>query len=265
MTRSLLHRFVGGTRQVLVLQLIVSVTAVGLAGWTMGVTNDLIRERERLRTRITQLEETLVAHDVVVPSTATVVDAAAPQRTRDAYPPSVTLPTEQTPDAPAATTETPAPAETQEPSFNPGQIIGDLFTPPPPLRTIVLHARSAADARVAQVIAQDLQRTGDIRVGVVVMTARDQRQSGYSYFDGRQSRPAADLMQRFHDIARRNEVAAWSAQLRGVALPAQGEFATDRMDIVLPPLPRPQIDRLDPAITNRDPQLEQQTPPPVIR
>jgi hypothetical protein len=163
------------------------------------------------------------------------------------------------------TTETPAPDEARQPSFNPGQIIGDLFTPPPPMRTIVLHARSAGDARVAQRIGEDMQRAGDIRVGVVVMTPRDQRQSGYSYFDGRQSRPAADLMQRFHDIARRNEVAAWSAQLRGVALPAQGEFTADRMDIVLPPLPPPPINRLDPAIINRDLPLEQQTQPPVIR
>jgi hypothetical protein len=41
----------------------------------------------------------------------------------------------------------------------------------------------------------------------------------------------------FHETARRLEIAQWSAQLRGTALPAQGEFTADRLDIILPPLP----------------------------
>jgi len=35
--------------------------------------------------------------------------------------------------------------------------------------------------------------------------------------------------------------------LRGVALPAQGEYGADRLDIVLPALTPLQLQRLDPA------------------
>jgi hypothetical protein len=96
------------------------------------------------------------------------------------------------------------------------------------------------------------------------MPAGDTRQSGYSYFDGRQNRAAAALMQRFHDIARENEVAAWSAQLRGNALPAQGEYTADRMDVVLPPLrtvlnPNLQQFRAQPGVLQRQPQQQAPT------
>lgn len=229
----MLHGFINGARQVLVLQLLIAIGAVALAGWTLGITSDLIRERERLRARVSQLEETLVTNDIVVPSNATVVATAA-QRTRDAYPPS----------APQAAS-TAAPAE--ESAFNPGQIIGDLFTPPPPMRIVVVHVRSDAEARILAAVVDGLRQSAEVRTLISVMAPRDQRAPGYAYFDGRQSSAAAALMQHFHDSARENEVAPWSAQLRGVALPAQGEYAIDRMDIVLPALSPAQVLRLDPA------------------
>jgi hypothetical protein len=221
----MLHRFVSGARQLLILQLIVAVLAIALAGWTLGVTNDLVRERERLRARVAQLEETLVANDVVVPSTTTVV-ASAQQRARDVYPPSIS--------------EGAHAAPVENSPFNPGQIITDLFTPPPPLRHVLLHTRTEADARAALAIAAALQEeTPNIIVRVAPAPVRDQRQAGYAYYDGRQSASVAALMQRFHEIARRHDVAPWSAQLRGIAMPAQGEYAPDRLDIILPALPAP--------------------------
>lgn len=286
MARSILGSFVSGTRQVLVLQLFISIGAVALAGWTLGVTNDLIRERNRLKDRVVQLEQTLAASDIVVPPTAELVNPP----TSDAYPPSVTLPEDEKPEEPASEptpepqqqaeneptpqppTETPLePTDPRPPTvtppdrtFNPGQILGELFAPVPPLRTVVLHARSAADARVAQTLAAELTQTSNVRVAVDVLAAGDARQPGYSYFDGRQSRAASALMQRFHDIARRREVAAWSAQLRGVALPAQGEFTADRLDIVLPPLPTAptrnlDLQRIDPRVLQRQTQPQQPT------
>ena len=104
--------FVSGTRQVLAAQLVVSVGAVALAGWTLGVTNELIRERDRLKDRVVQLEQTLAASDIVVPPTAEVVN---PAPTQDAYPPSVTLPEETAPETPTepqqqAENDTPPPS-----------------------------------------------------------------------------------------------------------------------------------------------------------
>lgn len=282
MARSVLGSFVSGTRQMLAIQLIISVSAVGLAGWTLGVTNDLIRERNRLNQRVIQLEETLVTNNIVVPSTVTVVDPPRPQQTT--YPPSVTLPEQPPapPEAPPERTpsegqqpapETPAPQPTPQPEtppaaepprFDPGVII-DLFRPPPALRTIVLHVRSEADRATAQSIATELTRAGNgVQVTVVVMPPRDPRQSGYAYFDGRQSRAAAAFMQQFHDAARRREVAPWSAQLRGVALPAQGEYTAERLDVVLPPLPTaPTGQRVDPRRFQEPPPVVQQGP--IIR
>ncbi len=238
MARSVLHRFVSGARQVLAAQLVIAVLAVALAGWTLGVTSTLIRERDRLRDRVGQLEETLVAHDVVVPSTATVVATPA-QNTRNAYPPA----------APQAARAGAGDAS----GFNPAQIITDLFTPAPAMALIIVHVRSEAEARIAAPIVETLEQAGDVRVAINQMAARDQRPAGYAYFDGRQSGAAAALMQRFHDSARSNEVAPWSAQLRGVALPAQGEYAADRMDIVLPALSPAQVQRLDPAQAHAPP------------
>jgi hypothetical protein len=276
MARSLLRSFVSGTRQMLTAQLIVSISAVALAGWTLGVTNDLIRERDRLKERVIQLEQSMGDQGIVVPSTTATVDQpAAP--TANAYPP------EQTGAPPPATTEpappksdeiqpgaappaespagTPAPADTpatQAPAnraFNPAQIIGDLFTPPPPLRTVVLHVRGRSDAAMAERIARGFGE--QISASVDVMQPGDPRQSGYAYYDGRQSRSAAAVVARFNDIARHYQVAPWSAQLRGVALPAQGDYSTDRLDIVLPQLPAP------PAAPQRvDPRAVQVTPPP---
>lgn len=250
MARSLLGSFVGGTRQMLSVQLFVSIGAVALAGWTLGITNDLIRDRDRLRERVIQLEESLTARGITVPATPAVVDQTPPPADSP-YPPSVTLPEPAPVDVRNEAPEAADPSKPTEPApsapategraephpFNPGQILGELFAPPPPMRTIVLHVRAEEDAAVAQSIARTLSQSGQVRVAVDIMAPRDPRSSGYSYFDGRQSRDAASLVAQFNDIARGFEIAPWSAQLRGVALPAQGEYGADRLDIVLPPLP----------------------------
>lgn len=222
MKRSLLAGFVRGTRQVLAAQLVVAVLAVAIAGWTLAITGELIRERDRLRDRVIQLEQTLASRDIVVPSTADVVNPATPME--NAYPPSIE--------------GSAAPPDAAD-GFNPGQLIADLIAPAPPLRRIVLHVRNPDDRDEAEAIAAELRGVANVAVLINAMPARDARPSNYSYFDGRQSRTAAAVVQSFHDIARERGIAAWSAQLPGVALPAEGEFGADRLDIVLPPLPPP--------------------------
>ncbi len=281
MAGSVLQSFVSGTRQVLAAQLFVSVGAVALAGWTLGVTNELIRERDRLRERIIQLEENMGSRGIVVPSTPTVIDTAPPPA-ETVYPGEVGLneepaapadpqsdrpePTDATPQdqTPAEPTPRP-PTRVDERTFNPGQILSGIFAPAPALRTVVLHARSERDADYARRLGEELAQSAEMRVVVDVLSPRSQQQSGYAYFDGRQSRAAAALVTQFNDLARRHEIAAWSAQLRGNALPAQGEYTADRIDIVLPALPAPnlQLQRVDPRVLQRAPA--QQDPPPQIR
>jgi hypothetical protein len=227
--RSLLSKFVSGTRQLLAAQLFVGVAAVALAGWSLGITNDLIRDRNRLRDRVIQLEETLAGRGITVPPHPTIVDVTGPAD-NSAYPPSAQL-AESNVVAYAPGAEAPARA------FNPGQALGDLFAPAPPIRTIVLHARGDADAAIARHIAGELEQTQPARIVVNVLAPRDPHASGYSYFDGRQSRAAVSLVARFNDLARGINAAPWSAQLRGTALPANAEFGADRLDIVLPALP----------------------------
>jgi hypothetical protein len=271
MAGSVLHSFVSGTRQVLTAQLFVSVAAVGLAGWTLGVTNELIRERDRLRERVIQLEEDMGSRGIVVPSTPTVVETEPPPA-ETVYPGEVGLGQDGSApadggqdviDAPPADPNAapePAPApETPtragERTFNPGQIFTELFAPAPPLRILVLHARGERDGEYARRLAGELTKESpDLRVIIDVIGPRDQRESGYAYFDGRQSRAAAALVAQFNDLSRRYEIAPWSAQLRGVALPAQGEYTADRLDIVLPPLPEPnlQLNRVDPRLLQRE-------------
>lgn len=263
MARSLLGSFVGGTRAMLTAQLFISVSAVALTGWTLAVTNDLIRERERLRERVIQLEGAIAERGDVVPSPGATVQppAAAPQETT--YPgrisegaqsidpvieggTSVTI-SEDAPPAPAQQPEpaaeeppapaTPTPREPSELERGIGQILTDLFTPAPALSVVVLHARNENDAAVARRLAAAMAQTGNVRFLIETMAPRDPRQSGYAYYDGRQSRAASAFMQQFHDAARRQEIATWSAQLRGTALPTQGEYTAERLDIVLPPLP----------------------------
>lgn len=247
MADSLLRSFVSGTRAMLSAQLIVSVAAVGLAGWTLGVTNQLIRERDRLQERVIQLEETMAARGDIPPAPTAVVEPVAVQNADAVYPGSIesaVAPLEEqgAPPAEAATPAAPTPTRTQPPAEaqrDLGSIVTGLFGPAPPLRTIVLHVRSREDARAASRIARALQEDEERRVLIDVMARGDPRQSGYAYFDGRQSRAAADMVARFHEAARSMEVAQWSAQLRGTALPAQGEYTADRLDIILPPLPPP--------------------------
>ena len=259
MAKSLLGSFVTGTRAMLAAQLIISVGAVGLAGWTLGVTNELIRERDRLQERVIQLEENIASRGDVPPPSTAVVEPRTPQATD--YPGSIegaSAPEavdEQgagaTPDASGEPGESRA-DRTEEPIADPepgndlSRVLGSLFAPAPPLRTVVLHVRSETDSSYATRIARELMAGGEVRVLIDVMPPRDPRQSGYAYFDGRQSRPAAEMVTRFHDIARNYQIAAWSAQLRGIALPAQGEYTADRLDLVLPPLPAADPQRIDP-------------------
>ena len=231
MPKSVLSNFVNGTRALLVAQIIACTGAIALAGWTLGVTNQVLRERNRLQERVIQLEEAMAASGVVPPAPTAVVaastqgDAAYPGSIANARAPS----TEDIRDV-AATTE----ANSQ----NIGSVINTLFGPAPPLRVVALHVRADADFATAEKIARALQ-SNEVRALINVMSASDQRPSGYAYFDGRQSRAAADVVARFHDLARQQQVAQWSAQLRGTALPARDEYTADRLDIVLPPLPPP--------------------------
>lgn len=233
MAKSLLSAFVTNTRALLIAQLIACVGAVALAGWTLGVTNQVLRERNRLQERVIQLEEAMAASGVIPPAPTAVV---APTTQSDrAYPGSIANARAPSGDSDSAS-DIVATAEASEQNL--GSVISGLFGPAPPLRTVVMHVRSEADFAAAESIARELQ-SDDVRALINVMGAGDQRQSGYAYFDGRQSRAAADIVARFHDLARARQVAQWSAQLRGTALPARDEYTADRLDIVLPPLPPP--------------------------
>jgi hypothetical protein len=224
MAQSLLRTLVSGTRQMLATQLFVSVLAVALVGWTLVVTNEVIRERDRLRERVVLLEEELAGRGIVVPSGPSVVSS----------PGSRGYPNEIGP----ALRQAGISAEADQSAFDPREILDDIFAPAAPLRTLVLHARSEADGEAAQRLGGDLG-AAEVRVIVNVMPPREPQQSGYVYYDGRQSRSAAALVARFNDAARRAEIPQWSAQPRALALPAEGEFTADRVDIVLPPLPEP--------------------------
>jgi hypothetical protein len=228
MARSLLERLVSGTRQILMLQLVVSVVAIALAGWTLGVTSELIRERDRLREREIQLQETIGASGMVVPEPpAAVVDTPTYEPASSTYPGEI---------------GPPAPASDQDEvsaDGNLGRLFGSLFAPAPPMRLVVLHARSEADGAIAEAVAQELRAQNNVEVVIDVLQPRDPRASGYTYFDGRQGRAAAALVTQFHDLAREQQIAPWTAQLRGSALPAQGEYGADRVDLVLPALPAP--------------------------
>lgn len=232
MARSVFDAFVNGTRRVLTVQLIVSVTAIALAGWTLGVTSELLRERDRLRERVIQLEQTLGGNGIVVPETpAAVVGAPAAAPTATTYPGEIGAQRTAV-EAPPAEDEA---QQGQERDL--GRLFGSVFAPAPPMRLIVLHVRSPADGAIARGIADELEASNSAQVVINVLQPRDPRTSGYTYFDGRQGRAAASIVTQFHDLARQKQVAAWTAQLRGVALPAQGEYTADRIDLVLPTLP----------------------------
>lgn len=223
MVKSVLSGFVTSTRSLLIAQLIACIGAIALAGWTLGVTDQVLRERNRLQERVIQLEEAMASSGVIPPPPAAVV--ATSTQSGAVYPGSIS-------NARAAT------SVVVDENQNISSVITNLFGPAPPLRTVVLHVRAETDLAAAQQIATALEAE-QVRTLINVMTTSDQRPSGYVYFDGRQSRPAADIVARFHDVAREQQVAQWSAQLRGTALPARGEYSADRLDIVLPPLPPP--------------------------
>ncbi len=239
MKRSAIGAFVNGVRGMLSAQLFASIAAIALAGWTLSVTNEVIRERDRARERIIQLESAMAERGVVVPPVSPVVTARTGADTP--YPGAIGAAADAMPGTEGAipvdtSVETPARTETNRLDF--GQVF-DLFAPAPPMRLVVLHVRAPADAAYAQQIGEELRRNANVAVVVDVVSSGEGRQSGYAYFDGRQNRATADLVAQFHEIARRAGIAPWSAQLRGVALPAQGEYAADRLDITLPPLPPP--------------------------
>lgn len=300
MARSLLQSFVSGTRQMLAVQLFVSVGTVALAGYTAMITNRAIAERNRLNERVIQLEQALGEADIVPPEAVTIPTAPP---TESLYPPSLegattetvtpepapvddtTTAAEPTPTRPPptpprdqTTTEATPPASVddakpepqatpQAPTFDPAQILRDLLTPPPPLRQVVLHVRAQSDVDEAQRVARALAANSDLSVTIDVMPAGDTRQSGYAYFHGRQASAAAEVVQRLQDAARAAEIAPWVAQLRGSALPASGEYTADRLDVVLPALPAPQsnfrgqIDRR----TLQNMQVQPQTDPSPLR
>ena len=239
MARPLLTALVRGTRQMLTAQLIASVVAIALAGWTLAITTEMIRERDQLRARVVQLETAMGDQGIVVPPKPATVDAPAPNRDTNSYPPAIGGIGAARANAVRVVTEAPKDAaKSPSAGFDPTRIIRDIFTPPPTVRALVVHVHGAFDASMAQRVARDL-RDGKVSVIVDVLAARDQRPSGYAYFDGRQSQAAAALIAHFNDAARRALVAPWSAQLAGVALPAQGEYTPDRVDIVLPALAPP--------------------------
>jgi hypothetical protein len=102
-----------------------------------------------------------------------------------------------------------------------------------------LHVRGESDlARAKQLLAGAGSRSL-AQATVALMPPGEVRTPGYFYFDGRQSASAADLVAAFNNAARRAEIAPWSAQLRGTALPARGEFAAGRLNLILPELPQP--------------------------
>ena len=201
----------------------------------------------------------MAGRGIVVPATPNVVDEPVAAQDANAYPGGVgDLAAQRAPSAEAANTDAPVEVAPSRTGATPApqaarpdlrRVIGELFAPPPPMRLVVLHVRAQNDAIIARAIAADLIKAGNVRAIIDVMPPGDPRQSGYAYFDGRQSRPAAALVTQFHDTARAHQVAEWSAQLRGIALPAQGEYTADRLDIVLPSLPAapaPEPQRIDP-------------------
>lgn len=210
--RSLLQTLLGNARRALVLQVLLSLFAIALAGWTLSVTAGLLRERAKANDRILQLEETLASNNIVPPPARARVDA------RPGYPPSV-----------AAGGENHAA----------GQSIADLFAPPPPLRLLVVHVREPQDLASAAAIAKAVTDAAGMPSASVALMARDPRPPGYYYFDGRQSAAAAELAARFNNAAGETGLAPWSARLRATALPSSGEYAANRVDIVLPALPPP--------------------------
>ena len=228
---SLLRSLVNGTRRILALQVLLSVIAIAITGWTIETVSNALGERARLVDRVIQLEEALASNDIVVPPPAPVLIEAEPS-----YPPALEG----------------APAASAQSQVNPRRAIGDLFSPPPPLTVVVVRVRSDDDLLRAQRLVAGVNSAALKQASVLLMPPGDVRMPGYFYFDGRQSAAAAALIADFNNAARRAELAPWSAQLRGVALPARGEFAAQRLDLILPalpppPAPPPQADAAPPA------------------
>lgn len=217
MAKSRLRMLLNATRRVLALQLALSVLAVALTAWALATVSELQAARTRLDERVIQLEGALASRSIVVPPPAPVVIAA-----QAAYPPQT---------GPGQTPQ----AERQQ--FDPRRTLSELFSPPPPLQRIVVHVRSEADRALAEQMAAQAWPGLDIEVRVT--PPRGPWSDGYYYYDGRQNAPASVLADAFSDVAREGQTATWSAQLRGVALPARGEFSAGRLDVILPALPPP--------------------------
>jgi hypothetical protein len=203
MARSLLQSFVSGTRQMLTLQLFVGVAAVALAGWTMGVTNDLIRERDALKARVGQLETEMVIRDIPLPAAPVPVDTTEAEST----------------DEPTLTED---PATTTEPTQTPTV---------PAFRTLQLHIRSEEDRASAQALARAL---GDSGLAINIDVVSQRQRSGYTFHDQGQSEQAASLFASVRGAAAELKLESWSADLPGAFL--EGEPA-DQFDLWLPRLP----------------------------
>lgn len=279
MARSVFKSFVGGVRGMLSLQLFLTASAAGVAGYTMLVTTDAMRERDALLERVTTLEaeieritgappaQDLRPLDIMPEVPLDPVDEApleepTPQPAPETPTETPDEPTGRDPIEPRPDPVTPPRAET--PALDLGQVLRDALTQAPPLRTLVLHVRSQNDHAAAQRIVRELAGS-DLNVTIDVMPPRDPRNSGFAYFDARQARPATAMARRVQDIAQRNQFTAWAATLRGVSLPASGEYTADRLDIVLPPLttaPTPPVRTPDTAIRTIDRMTTVSPPPP---
>jgi hypothetical protein len=200
MARSLLQSFVSGTRQMLTLQLFVGVAAVALAGWTMGVTNDLIRERDALKARVGQLETEMGIQGVEVPAVIAPIDTTATEAV----------------EAPAATEDAAAPTDTAT---------------VPAFRTLLLHIRSEDDRASADALARALSNSG-LAISIDVVSQR--QRSGYSFHDQGQAEQAANLFNTVRRAAAELKLESWSGELPGAYL--EGE-AADQFDLWLPRLP----------------------------
>lgn len=246
MARPVLRSLVNGTRQLLTAQLFVAIVTVALAGWTLAITNEVIRDRDRLRDRVIQLEQAMASGGMVVPATPVVVDQPVAVGDANAYPGEVGLGANgelRSQRAIEVTSANNSAARTrpaaEDAGANISRVLTGLFAPPPPMHVVVLHVRTPAEVNAATLLANDFIAAAHVRVVIDLMPPRDPHEVGYAYFDGRQSAAAAALVGQFNDTARQHELAPWSAQLRGTALPAQGEYRSDRVDLVLPALPPP--------------------------
>jgi hypothetical protein len=291
MARSVFKSFVGGVRGMLSLQLFLTISAAGVAGYTMLVTTDAMRERDTLLERVTSLEAEIERITGAPPAEdlrpLDIMPEVPLEPVEEPPPVENETPQQPVPETPAPTPNDPTGRDPIEPRPNPqpdpvppppraetptldlGQVLRDDRTQAPPLRTMVLHVRSQNDHAAAARIVRELSGS-NIEISIDVMPARDPRNSGFAYFDSRQARAATAMARRVQTIAQQNQFTAWATTLRGVSLPASGEYTPDRLDIVLPPLttaptPPTRIPETRLRVEDRVLAAPPPPPPPQIR